>query len=308
MTALLNRDEAATLPTGTWRDWSCLVRLVVADPAALEPAALHLRTLMGRIERAASRFRPGSELSRANALAGRPVPVSPLLVGLVETALAAARQSDGALDPTIGRDLVRLGYDRDIGEVLAGPVGDTGAPTARPANWRDVRLDRASGLLTVPAGTALDLGATAKAQTADRAAAELGARYGCPVLVELGGDLAVAGDKSDWQVTIAEQAGTGGQQISLHAGGLATSTTTVRRWLAGDRPVHHIVDPRTGEPAGGRWRTVTVAAPSAVAANTCSTAAVVLGDAAEDWLAGQRVAARLVGQDGDVRTIGGWPC
>ncbi len=306
MTAVLN--PPAALPTETWRDWSCLVRLVVTDPAALEPATADLRALMRRVEQAASRFRPDSELSRANARAGRPMPVSRLLSRLVAAAVEAAERTGGAVDPTVGGQLRRLGYDRDIAQLagrdLAEPVA--GAP-GRPARSK-LRLDAERGLLTVPSGTELDLGATAKAQTADWAAAEIAGRYGCSVLVELGGDLAVAGSKADWQVTVAERAGGPGQQITLHSGGLATSTTTVRRWQAGGQPIHHILDPATGQPAAGPWRTVSVAAGGALLANTCSTAAIVLGGRALDWLAGQPVAARLVDQDGAVRTIGGWPC
>jgi len=315
MTALLHREPGAALPTATWQDWSCLVRLVVTDPAALEPAAAELATLMGRVAAAASRFRADSELSRANAKAGRPVPVSRLLIRLVTGALEAADRTGGAVDPTIGGQLIGLGYDRDIA-LLTSPTAETLAPvgeqtqTAAPgrAGVRQVRLDADRGLLTVPAGTALDLGATAKAQTADWAAAELASRYGCSVLVELGGDLAVAGAKADWQVVVAERADDAGQQISLHSGGLATSTTTLRRWLDGGQPMHHILDPATGRQATGPWRTVTVAAGSALAANTCSTAAIVLGEAAEQWLADQRVAARLVDRNGRISTVGGWPC
>ncbi len=311
MTGLLTRDPAASLPTASWSDWSCLVRLVVTDPDVLEPAAADLQALMRRVGQAASRFDPDSELSQANANAGRPVPVSRLLAELVESALAAAEWTGGALDPTVGGQLIRLGYDRDISK-LAGRLlpGDVHArPVSAPRmRARNVRLDRERGLLTVPSGAVLDLGATAKAQTADWAAAELAARYGCSVLVELGGDLAVAGTKADWQIVVAERAGEPGQQVSLHSGGLATSTTTVRRWQRAGRPAHHIVDPATGEPAAGPWRTVTVAAGSALHANTCSTAAIVLGSAARAWLAGQPVAARLVDRAGAVSTVGAWPC
>ena len=305
MTAVLNPPSA--LPTASWQDWSCLVRLVVTDAAALEPATADLRALMRRVERAASRFRPDSELSRANERSGRPVPVSRLLCRLVAAAVDAADRTGGALDPTVGRQLRHLGYDRDIAELAGRELAQAASVPGRPA-WRELQLDAERGLLTVPSGAELDLGATAKAQTADWAAAELAARYGCSVLIELGGDLAVAGDKADWQVLVAERSGESGQQITLHSGGLATSTTTVRRWPAGDRSVHHILDPATGRPAAGPWRTVTVAAGSALQANTCSTAAIVLGARAPDWLAGQRVAARLVDQAGTITTVWGWPC
>ena len=51
-----------------------------------------------------------------------------------------------------------------------------------------------------------------------------------------------------------------GPDVALATGGLATSSTTVRRWRAGGAELHHIVDPRTGLPAAEVWRTVTVAA------------------------------------------------
>jgi thiamine biosynthesis lipoprotein len=307
MTAALRVRAEAGLPTAGWRDWSCQVRLVVTDAEVLHRAGGELAALMGRVDRAASRFRPDSELSRANAHAGRPVPVSRLLIRLVDAALEQAADSHGLLDPTLGRELARLGYDRDIA-LLGGDVrsSDPVRPADR-ASWRDVRLDRSTGLLTVPAGLALDLGASAKALTADWAAAELAQRHGCSVLVEIGGDLAVAGPKDDWQITVAERAGGPSQQITLAGGGLATSTSTVRRWRSAGRQLHHILDPITGRPADGPWRTVTVAADSALRANTCSTAAIVLGVAATCWLTERRVAARLIGSSGELARVGGWP-
>jgi thiamine biosynthesis lipoprotein len=303
---VLRRAEAG-LPTACWQDWSCQVRLVVTDAEVLDRAAGELAVLMGRVDRAASRFRPDSELSRANAHAGRPVPVSRLLVRLLDAALEQAADSQGLLDPTLGRELARLGYDRDI-SLLGGDVPtEVGSRPAGRADWRDVRLDRTAGLLTVPAGVALDLGASAKALTADWAARELAQRHGCSVLVEIGGDLAVAGPKDDWQIAVAERAGGPAQQITLAGGGLATSTSTVRRWRSAGRQLHHILDPATGRPADGPWRTVTVAADSALRANTCSTVAIVLGVAATGWLTERRVAARLVGSSGELARVGGWP-
>lgn len=314
---LNGRDAAAELPgsarlsgdTAVWSDWSCVVRVVVEDPSALPHAVADVAAMMRRVERSASRFVVDSDLNWANANAGRPVAVSRTLANLVEAALAEAARSGGLVDPTIGADLVRIGYDRDISLVNDSdePVPD--APTGTPRrSWRDVRLDRYAGLLTVPRGSALDLGASAKALTADWAAADLYERYGCAALVEIGGDLAVAGRKRDWQILVAERAGQPGQQVTLGGGGLATSSTTIRRWRRADREVSHIVDPATGRPAVPHWRTVSVAADSALRANTCSTAAIVLGEGALTWLDAQRVAARLVGIDGKVVTIGGWPC
>ncbi|HEV7627251.1 MAG TPA: FAD:protein FMN transferase, partial [Streptomyces sp.] len=71
--------------------------------------------------------------------------------------------------------------------------------------------------------------------------------------------------------------------------------------------MHHIVDPRTGAPAEGGWRTVSVAARSCVDANTATTASIVLGPAAPGWLSERRLPARLVADDGTAHTVAGWP-
>jgi thiamine biosynthesis lipoprotein len=296
--------------------WSCTVRLVVEHERALRGATEDLTALLERIDAVASRFRADSALSIANRRAGRPTPVPKLLVDLVDAALDAAAQTAGAVDPTLGLAMHRIGYDRDIREVtgdsVAGrrtaAVGQSRPGIPRPGAWRSVRLHREAGLLTVPLGSALDLGATAKAWTADHAAQALAARYGTAVLVELGGDLAVAGARPDgWCIQVAEREGYDGQLVLVRHGGLATSTTTVRSWQRGGRAMHHIVDPATGLPADGPWRTASVAAPCALAANVASTAAIVRGEGAVEWLSRRGLAARLVAPDGSVVTTDGWP-
>jgi thiamine biosynthesis lipoprotein len=71
--------------------------------------------------------------------------------------------------------------------------------------------------------------------------------------------------------------------------------------------VHHIVDPATGNSAAAYWRAVSVAADSCEDANIASTAAVILGPDAPDWLTARGYPARLVRNDGDVSFVGGWP-
>jgi thiamine biosynthesis lipoprotein len=133
------------------------------------------------------------------------------------------------------------------------------------------------------------------------------------VLVNLGGDIAVAGraPRDGWRVRVTDDhrdhGGASGQTVAIHAGGLATSSTTARRWHHRGRELHHIIDPRTGEPAAGHWRTVSVAAASCVDANTASTAAVVYGSAAAEWLGERRLPSRLVSRAGAVQAVCGWP-
>jgi FAD:protein FMN transferase len=293
--------------TSVFRAWSCTVRLVVRDTRVLPAATAELRSMLSLVDAMASRFRPHSALSQANRHAGRPFPIPSLLVDYVHHALESAAVTGGAVDPTVGLAMRRIGYDRDIASV---PPSRARRPVvqAPTVDWHDVRLDREAGLLTVPAGCALDLGATAKAHTADLAAHVLAHRHHTAVLVEIGGDLAVAGDlPGGWRVRVAEREGQLGQVVSLRHGGIATSTTTVRRWTLDATPMHHIVNPRTGGPATEFWRTVSVHSQSALAANTASTAAIVLGAAAVPWLERRALAARLVDAAGSIHVLGEWP-
>ncbi|MDR6117467.1 thiamine biosynthesis lipoprotein [Aeromicrobium sp. SORGH_AS981] len=297
-----------------WDAWSCTVSVTV-EGGSPDRAERVVRDLMADVDAAVSRFRDDAELVRVARHGGRLVPASALTVELVQVALQAARATDGAVDPTLGADLAALGYDADLDVVRGAPRGRSagtrhGGPDEphRPG-WRSVRVDPELRLVGVPAGVGLDLGAVAKAWTADEAARRVHALDGHAALVEIGGDLALAGRPSrPWQVDVAELRGEAGTRVALTDGGLATSSTQERRWTTADgTPAHHLLDPRTGRPADGPWRTVTVWAPTAVLANTLSTAAVVRGPEARPWLERDDVAARVVTLDGAVEHVGGWP-
>jgi thiamine biosynthesis lipoprotein len=165
----------------------------------------------------------------------------------------------------------------------------------------------------VPKGVELDYGATAKALAADIAAQDAAGAGARGVLVSIGGDIAIAGEPppAGWPVLVADDHAGGirqpGQTIVLRSGGLATSSTALRRWRRGERELHHILDPATGTPAAEHWRTVSVAAASCVDANIASTTAIVRGERAPDWLEQLALPARLVTRDGAVTLTGGWP-
>ena len=159
--------------------------------------------------------------------------------------------------------------------------------------------------------TALDLGATAKAMAADRAATTISDRLGCGALVSLGGDVAVAGTAppGGFAVGIADTCTSPDptEAVSISSGGLASSGVGVRQWRLGAHQVHHVLDPATGLPATPCWRTVSVTAASCVQANAASTSAIVLGERAVDWLEGLGLPARLVRLDGTAVRTRGWP-
>jgi thiamine biosynthesis lipoprotein len=285
--------------------------VVVTDPGWLAQARTAVEDELARVDAACSRFRDDSELTRLNRAHGAPVRVSPLLFEAIECALRAAAATGGSVDPTVGAAMDAIGYDRDFDAI--SPDGPPIRPVAA-GGWRAVRLDNDSLTVELPAGTRLDLGSTAKAWAADRAAAQAAAATGpgVGVLVSLGGDVAVVGaPAAGWPVAIAddhsEEYAAGQTTVSVSAGGLATSSTTVRRWRRAGRAVHHIVDPASGLPADTPWRTVSVAAASCADANAASTAAIVRGSEAPEWLEAAGLPARLVALDGSVLTVGGWP-
>lgn len=263
---------------------------------------------LDELDRACSRFRPDSELSRANARAGDWVHITPLLAEAVGAALAAARETDGLVDPTLGTQLRAAGYDRTYTLVQARDGWAFGGSAPAGGAWAKVELD--GDRLRIPLGCELDLGATAKALAADGAARTIAAELDSEALVSLGGDIAVAGDR-EWSVRVAERHDApldgDGPCVALRAGGIATSSTTVRRWRTSRGDAHHVIDPRTGLPADGCWRTVTVAARTCLEANVAATAAIVLGDRAVGWLHSRGLASRLVDGDGAVVRICGWP-
>jgi thiamine biosynthesis lipoprotein len=161
----------------------------------------------------------------------------------------------------------------------------------------------------------IDLGATAKALAADRAARAIASAADTGVLVNLGGDIAVSGPPppSGWRVEIDAVPACAGVPlaarpvIAILDGGLATSSPVSRVWYRGRQPVHHIVDPRTGAPASSCWSAASVAAASCVDANAASTAAIIKSAAAPGWLTGLGLPARLVSKSGVVVRTGGWP-
>lgn len=289
--------------------------VVVTERDALDDAVASVRTTVDAFDRACSRFREDSELSALNRAAGRTVAAGPLLVEAVAAAVRAAELTDGDVDPALGGALVALGYDRDFALGLDGR-GSAAAPAvtfATVPGWRTIRVDVRAGTIGLGFGVTLDLGATAKALASDHAAAAAAETVGCGALVSLGGDIATAGEApgEGWRIRVTDDHRSGldapGQWVTIRSGGLATSSTTTRRWRSGGADVHHLLDPESGRPAGGYWRTVSVAAASCLDANIATTASIVRGRRAASWLSELALPARLVNGVGRVLHLAGWP-
>jgi thiamine biosynthesis lipoprotein len=288
---------------------TAIVVVTVADRA--DEAEGLLRAEVEAMDLACSRFRPDSELSSFHANAGRTMEVSPLLFKALQVAYEVATRTHGAVDPTVGSAIATLGYDRHFEEIESRPLrlADLGPVPG----FRHLHLDHTRRTARIPKDVRLDLGSSAKALLADRAAARVTEALGSGALISIGGDVAVAGEPppEGWAVGIAVDSAQGpddvDQVVAIRRGGMASSGTEVRSWQMGDAHVHHILDPATGCSASPYWRLVSTVGASCVDANALSTAAVVWGDQAIERLRAFGQPARLVRSDGEVFTLGGWP-
>ena len=238
--------------------------------------------------------------------------VGPLLADAIAVALRVARLTDGAVDPTVGRAMRRIGYDDDFDRLArsAGPIPLRIEPIP---GWTTIAFDPLARSIRTPPGVEIDLGSTGKAFAADMAAEAALRAVGGGVLVSLGGDIATAGrpPAGGWPILVADDSSTppdaDGEVVALRSGAIATSSTSVRRWTRGGIVLHHLIDPLTGLPVDSPWRSASVIAATCVDANAAATAAIVKGYAARSWLTTAGLAARLVAVDGSASYIAGWP-
>ncbi|MEA2641649.1 MAG: FAD:protein transferase [Chloroflexota bacterium] len=267
-----------------WRAMNTdVVAIVNAPPglvAAGERALSEVEQLFHDVEAALSRFRETSELSALNRAAGAPFNATPLLIGVVEAALEAARVTDGAFDPTILGVLVAAGYDRSFEQLVEpGPEPASTAATSR-WSWRDVQIDHVAGTIELPAGCGLDLGGIGKGWTVDRAAERL-APFGS-FAVDAGGDMSAGDSDRDggpWTVGVENPLDPGQDllELAVRDRAVATSTVARRRWQQAGAARHHLIDPRTGQPSDSGVLSVTVVADSVARAEVLAKAALILG-------------------------------
>lgn len=273
------------MTAATFRSMGCEVAVGGATPRELTA----VRNLFAERERVFSRFRADSELRRVNAASGRLVVVSRGFAAMLELALAAAAQTDGLVDPTLGRAIVAAGYDRDF-----ALLGDDPEPTGATSGgrWYDVRL--AGRIVRVPPGVELDLNGVVKSRTVDDAL-ELLAGDG---FVSAGGDVAARGG--------VDVAVPGGESVRIVRGGLATSGSDRRRWRRGGEPQHHLIDSSTGRPSVGPWSQVTVSGRTCLAADVAAKAAFLLGAAGPAWLDEHAIPGRFRDDAGTVVPNESW--
>jgi FAD:protein FMN transferase len=278
-----------------------------ADPQSLAAVEDLIATLDARW----SRFRPGSELSRLNAAAGRPVRLPADTFAVVEAAVEAWRRTGGRFDPTILPALVAAGYDRSF-ELVArqGPAGSTNPATVVPG-CAGIVLQRETGLVLLPPGVALDLGGIAKGHAADVAVGTIRAAGAAGALADLGGDIRVAGEApggEGWIIGVDDphRPGRDVAVLALAEGAVATSSQTRRRWIRGGQPYHHLIDPATGRPSRSGVAAAVVVAGEAARAEVLAKAALIAGpEAGAALLDASGATGLLILGSGEVRRCAG---
>ncbi len=286
--------------------------VAVEQRSAIDSATSILRNELENIEVTCSRFRDDSEIEGLARSNGRPTRVSALLFEALEVAIDVAERTAGAVDPTVGVAMSNIGYDRDFDELSDCDVEVEDLPR-HVFGWWMIDLDSRRRTVAVPRGIRLDLGATAKALVSDRAVRRIADATGAGTLVSIGGDVAVAGaaPEGGWAIGIAVDSAAPtsmvDQVVSIEEGGLASSSTAVRKWRRAGRSYHHIIDPLSGSSAEPYWILVSATGRTCVDANAASTAAVVWGRHAPAKLESLGQPARLVRFDGCVVTVNGWP-
>lgn len=273
------------------------------------------REQIGHLERCWSRFLPTSDVCRLNAARGAPVAVDPSTLALLEAMVHGFIATEGAFDPTLLAPLVGLGYAaswHDPSAVTSVPAGST-----LSGRIDEVAIDAEARVAQLPIGTIIDAGGIGKGLAADRVVAALVAAGAEGAMVNIGGDLVVAGDgpaDGDWLLGVADPADPEREvlQLALHAGGVATSGTLRRTWTAPDgASAHHVLDPSTGRPTGscGAHAPVlqaTVVAGSGMWAEVFTKPLMVAGLAALPRLGELGLGARVVLDDGAVHCNARW--
>ena len=319
-------EDVIAWPTHSFRAMGCQISFwLEANADDATNAFAQAQALFAANERTLSRFDASSELSVLNSRAGQWTVVSPLLWDVVNQALDVTARTGGLFDPTLLDALEAAGYTRSF-DVMLADVNPIDAATCKPQpahvhhnGWTRIELDQARTALRLPPGMRLDLGGIGKGYTAQQAVRLL-SQWG-PCLVDAGGDV-VAGAAPHglpgWPVAVAapflaDEPGQNGTpahadaaddllQLWLADAALATSGIDYRRWRQNGRWRHHLIDPRTGEPAVTDLLSASVLHRRAVCAEAWAKVALLLGmQAGFTRLTELHVAGALAGADGQVR-------
>ncbi|MDD2923370.1 MAG: FAD:protein FMN transferase [Anaerolineales bacterium] len=251
-------------------------------------------------EQVLSRFRLTSELSRLNRASGQPIAVSQTLWQVFQSALAAEKNTNGLVTPTVADAMREVGYDRDFSQLAGQTLDPLDSMFGNVSSLDAVSWDEDTRTIYLPKGVRLDFGGIAKGWAAEQVVGRL--KHLGSALMNCGGDIAMSGallDGNPWEIGVFKpfdrSSGYIGMMYFRQRGGVATSATDRRRWMQGSQLRHHIIDPQTGLPAVSDVVSATVTAPTAIEAEAAAKSVLIRGSAAGlEWLESDPDLAALV--------------
>ena len=261
------------------------------DPAAINDGFTQSRQFINQSETRFTRFTDTSELAELNRSAGTWFQASSEMFEVIQLAYGLAVETDGLFNPAILPALKRAGYDRSMDQIKSQAprkepeeAGDMQAATVQ--DIRTIQLDATTESILLPPGMQLDLGGIAKGWIAEQAARRL-ANVSSACAVSAGGDMFLVNlpeSEPDWEVGLENPLVPEENLAILHVlpGAVATSSITKRQWNHNGRFQHHLIDPRTGEPAQTEWLSTTVWAEQAAKAEVYAKVLLITGPGGAD--------------------------
>lgn len=234
--------------------------------------------------------------------------LEPDTYSVVAAAVGAHERTGGRFDPTVERSMANLGYDRSLDTIDTTSVRGV-APLAAPG-CADVELIPSLGAVRLPPGVGIDLGGIGKGAAADLVSASLMNAGADGVSVSIGGDVRVRGvgpAEEPWRIDLVPTEGPDRPPLVVHLfdGAVCTSRTDLRSWQHATGTVHHVIDPRNGQPTAPVITAVSVLAAQAIDAEPLTKAALVAGPAdVREVLDLHDAPAVIVTADGDLHAVG----
>lgn len=249
-------------------------------------------------ERALSRFRPDSELSRLNQTFDQPVEISDTLWDVFQYALSAATITNGLVTPTVLDAMLDAGYDQNFDTLprYQSQHGSQVVSAVRPLSV--VTWNEEAQTICLPQGVHLDFGGVAKGWAAHQTVERL-KKHGSAVM-NAAGDISVSGPRADgeaWQIGVKNPFAPESdfEVLNLKRCGVATSGRDCRRWSQNGRLRHHIIDPCTGQPAETNVLTATIVAPTVMEAEAAAKAVLISGgEEGLKWVEADPVLAGII--------------
>lgn len=310
LAACAGRKPAVYKKTKPLMDTLVTITVVTNSEGEAEKAIDDALSTIDRFSGLINFFSDRSELAQINGDAGiRPVRVSPDTLGVIERAVFIAEKSGGAFDPTIGPETRMWDFSKKIRPPDASIREKLGL-----VNYRDILVDREKSTVFLRRkGMMLDLGGIAKGYAADMALENLKRNGITAGLVAAAGDIRAFGLKPDgtpWNIGIKNprQNSKADELIArarLTGKAISTSGDYERYFIEHGRRYHHLLDPKTGYPAGG-CRSVTVISDSGLYADGFSTAVFVSGpEKGMRLVTDAGVDALIIDKDGGIHTTPG---